>query len=178
MYTLYLRLVVKISPSPPSFSAFFFPFVGDRSALVVINEVQKYWENMPTGRNDDSITNIFPWLAFWTLLPLALQLCLMSGEIIQMSPQHSIVPWAPAIMSRLLPPVRQWGQDTTLPHPATGVQNNSADTRLPSRLGGKRPQITWPSKRPSEVASGKIALLQVTGLSVCHHLSGMESVCI
>lgn len=54
---------------------------------------------MPKGLNYNSITNIFPWLAFWTLLPLALQLYLMSGEIIQMSPQQSIIAEALAIVS-------------------------------------------------------------------------------
>lgn len=43
---------------------FFFFFVSDKSVLVVINGVQKYWGNMPKGLNYNSITNIFPWLAF------------------------------------------------------------------------------------------------------------------
>lgn len=80
----------------------FFLSVSDKSVLIVINGILKYWGNMPEGGNYNSITNIFPWLAFWTLLPLALQLCLMSEEIIQMSPKHSIISEALAILSRLL----------------------------------------------------------------------------
>lgn len=109
---------------------------------------------MPTGRNDDSITNIFPWLAFWTLLPLALQLCLMSGEIIQMSPQHSIVPQAPAIRSRLLPPESGNGGRTRL-FP-TQPQECKIIFQTPDRILDRegsvhrsRDQTKGPQKRPS-----------------------------
>lgn len=53
-------LVTSLSQNIPL--TFF--LVGEKSILVVINEVKQFQGNMPKGLNYNSITNIFPWLVF------------------------------------------------------------------------------------------------------------------
>lgn len=163
----------------------FFFLVSDKSVLVVINGIQKYWGNRPKGLNYNSITNIFPWLAFWTLLPLALQLCLMSGEIIQMSPEQNIISEALAILSRRL--LSLSGGHSNHPSSVTWPcmwWYNSIDTRSHPRFREKLLMLLWPNKRTAEITfkvkKKKAPTLASTllSLSICHYLAVMETVSV